>query len=207
MTGRNHELERYLAGDIPIERLPEQSRTEEERLQQLLGTLREDVKAPAGFRDSVMRAVEALPPAGWRRLVDWWIRPQPIRVPPLAAALVAAAIAAAALWPATGPSHQSATPAVTSTGVPIRFVLVEPQAASVRLTGDFVSWSRDGIELRDPRGTGVWTADVVLPPGVYQYTFVVNGTDWVPDPRAVSQVDDGFGQVNSVVIVSSEGAA
>jgi 1,4-alpha-glucan branching enzyme len=83
-----------------------------------------------------------------------------------------------------------------------RFVLVAPGASSVHLTGDFLSWSREGIALDDPRGTGVWTADVPLQPGVYQYTFVIDGTEWVPDPRAVSQVDDGFGQVNSVVIVS-----
>jgi hypothetical protein len=34
----------------------------------------------------------------------------------------------------------------------------------------------------------------------------VNGTEWLPDPRAVSQVDDGFGRVNSVVIVSNGNA-
>jgi 1,4-alpha-glucan branching enzyme len=82
-----------------------------------------------------------------------------------------------------------------------RFVLVAPEASTVHLTGDFIGWSPEGIALEDPRGTGIWTADVPLPPGVYQYTFVVDGTEWVPDPRAVSQVDDGFGQLNSVVIV------
>jgi hypothetical protein len=42
---------------------------------------------------------------------------------------------------------------------------------------------------------------VALPPGVYQYTFIVDGARWQPDPLAVSQVSDGFGQVNSVLIV------
>jgi 1,4-alpha-glucan branching enzyme len=87
------------------------------------------------------------------------------------------------------------------------FVLVAPQASSVHLTGDFLSWSREGIALEDLRGTGIWTADVSLPPGVYQYTFVIDGSEWIPDPRAVSQVDDGFGQLNSVVIVPAEGDA
>ncbi len=82
-----------------------------------------------------------------------------------------------------------------------RFVLVAPGASSVHLTGDFVAWSRDGIELEDTRGTGVWTADVSLEPGVYQYTFVIDGSRWVADPTAPSYVDDGFGQVNSVLIV------
>jgi 1,4-alpha-glucan branching enzyme len=53
----------------------------------------------------------------------------------------------------------------------------------------------------------VWTIDVPLEPGVYQYAFVVDGAEWRPDPRAVSHVDDGFGRENSVVIVSRESAS
>jgi hypothetical protein len=180
---------------------------EEERLRGLLGTLREDVRAGAGFHASVMRAVAEVPESPWRRLSDWWLRPRSLRVTP-AAGLVAAAAAAAivALWPGAGPSDV-ASAADGPTEVVTRFVFVAPGASSVQITGDFLSWSRDGIALEDLRGTGIWTADVPLPPGVYQYTFVVDGSEWTPDPRAVSQVDDGFGRLNSVVIVPAEGDA
>lgn len=176
------------------------SESDEMRLVELLGTLEEDARAPAGFRASVMREVEEVVASPWRRLVDWWLRPRSVRVSPAMGALAVAASAALFfLWP-PGPDDAGLGPQASGQVV-TRFVLVAPEASSVHLTGDFLSWSREGIELEDLRGTGVWTADIPLPPGVYQYTFVIDGSRWVPDPTALSQVDDGFGQMNSVVIV------
>lgn len=178
---------------------------EEVRLRELLGAIKEDVRAPAGFHASVMRAVAEVPQTPWRRLVDWWLRPRAVLVTPAAGLVaVAAAVAVVALWPGAQPSDLAST-RDGSAQVVTRFVLMAPQASSVHLTGDFVAWSREGIALEDLRGSGIWTADVPLPPGVYQYTFVIDGSEWTPDPRAVSQVDDGFGQQNSVVIVPASG--
>ena len=154
-----------------------------------------------------MGAVALVQPPFWRRVLDWCLRPRTVRLSPASGALALAASAAVfVLWPGSAPTSGPAVGA-GATEVITRFVFVAPEASSVRLTGDFASWSREGIELEDLRGTGIWTADVPLPPGIYQYTFIVNGTEWRPDPRAVSQVDDGFGQVNSVVIVSAESEA
>ncbi len=44
---------------------------------------------------------------------------------------------------------------------------------------------------------------VSLQPGVHQYMFVIDGSDWITDPNAVSYQDDGFGQRNAVVAISS----
>ena len=178
---------------------------DEGRTRELLETLRVDVHAPAELRSAVLREIAEEPRSAWARTFSWWVRPHAVEVRPVFAGLALAAVVAfIALVPrAQGPAEDAA---VTDPGqVVTRFVLVAPEAASVRLTGDFASWSPEGIELRDVRGTGLWTTDVALPPGVYQYTFIVNGTDWRIDPTAVSQVDDGFGRVNSVVIVSPEG--
>ncbi len=201
-------LDRYLAGDLPLDALPERDRLEEVRLREALDTVRQDVRAPVGFSADVMRRIAAEPTPLWKRLADWWLQPQPLRIRPAvgALALAASVVLVLVLRPSATPTGRPEALDATSQVV-TRFVLVAPEASSVRLTGDFVSWSPDGIALEDPRGTGVWTADVALPPGVYQYTFVVNGSEWVPDPRAVSQVDDGFGQLNSVVIVPAEGEA
>lgn len=194
-------LDRYLTGDLPLEELPEDERVEETRLREALGTLRQNVRAPVGFRADVMRAIESEATPLWKQLADWWLQPQAVRIRPAAGALALAASAALfLLWRGAEPTTDQGT-AAASSEVVTRFVLVAPEASSVQLTGDFISWSPEGIQLEDVRGTGIWTADVTLPPGVYQYTFVVDGTEWVPDPRAVSQVDDGFGQLNSVVIV------
>ncbi|MGQ9657196.1 MAG: alpha amylase N-terminal ig-like domain-containing protein, partial [Fimbriimonadales bacterium] len=50
----------------------------------------------------------------------------------------------------------------------------------------------------------VWTLTLALPPGAHQYKFVVNGTDWRTDPTAPT-VDDGNGNLNSVVWVEPDG--
>jgi len=177
-------------------------RPEEARVRELLGVLKEDVRAPASFRVEVMEAIERATSSPWKRVADWWLEPRPVRIRPAAAALaLAASLALLVLLPGEPPVAPTAAVDPAPAQIVTRFVLIAPEAASVHLTGDFVSWSREGIALEDPRGTGIWTTDVQLPPGVYQYTFVVNGTQWVPDPRAVSQVDDGFGQMNSVLIV------
>ena len=198
------QLDRYLSGETALGELPKGLRLEEERLRALLESLGEDVRAPLALRDSVMREIAEIPVPLWRQFADWCLRPRTLRLSPAAGALAMAASAAVfLLWPGSVPT----TDPVAASGagqVVTRFVFVAGEASSVHLTGDFVSWSREGIELEDLRGTGVWTADVSLAPGIYQYTFIVNGTEWQPDPRAVSQVDDGFGQTNSVVIVSDK---
>jgi 1,4-alpha-glucan branching enzyme len=48
---------------------------------------------------------------------------------------------------------------------------------------------------------GLWTIDIKLKPGTYNYMFVVDGEMWVTDPDAGLYRDDGFGYKNSVVRV------
>jgi 1,4-alpha-glucan branching enzyme len=52
---------------------------------------------------------------------------------------------------------------------------------------------------------GVWSVTVPLPVGEHRYEFVVDNRRWVPDPTAHSQVDDGFGGRNSVIVVGPKG--
>ncbi len=208
MKKDDDQLDRYLSGETALEELPEGLRLEEERLRALMESLGGDVRAPLALRDAVMREVAEIPVPLWRQLADWCLRPRTLRLSPAAGALAMAVSAALLLlWPGSVPTTDPAAATGASSEVVTRFVFVAGEASSVHLTGDFVSWSREGIVLEDLRGTGIWIADVSLAPGVYQYTFIVNGTEWRPDPRAVSQVDDGFGQMNSVIIVSAESEA
>lgn len=187
----------------------------DDRLRALMEGLREDHSAPPELRRNVMERVRAIPDPAWKRAMDWILRPRTFQVTPATAGLAFAGLALLlVLRPGsdpvapvtTGATEQApvtaAATAAATDGSTTRFVFVAPGASSVRMTGDFVSWDPDGIVLQDQRGTGVWTVDVPLTPGVYQYTFIVDGREWRPDPHAVSQVDDGFGQQNSVVIVS-----
>jgi len=181
---------------------------EEARLAELLGSLREDVRAPAELREAVMRRIEDRSSA-LSRFAAWALRPRMVPMSPALGALAAAAVLALLLV-RPAPAPQAPVPVPVSeapTRVVTRFVLMAPGASSVHLTGDFNGWEREGVALEQLRGTAIWTADVPLQPGVHQYTFVLDGSEWVPDPSAVLQVDDGFGQVNSIVVVPEAGSA
>jgi 1,4-alpha-glucan branching enzyme len=82
----------------------------------------------------------------------------------------------------------------------VRFTLSAPDAKSVAITGSFNRWDPRGQPLSGPGRRGVWSITLPLPPGRYEYAFIVNNTVWTTDPGA-SVVDDGFGGKNSVVEV------
>jgi hypothetical protein len=181
----------------------DRGRPDERAIRKLMGTLRTEVRATPELRANVMLAVRATTPSPWRRALEWFFQPRTIRLSPAMGGLAVAALAALLVPIVRGlPAGGTAGP---SDDVITRFVFVAPEASAVQVTGDFVDWSPEGISLHNERGTGIWTVDVPLEPGVYQYAFVVDGSEWRPDPSAVSNVDDGFGRENSVVIVSGEG--
>jgi hypothetical protein len=180
----------------------DRERREEQALRELIGTLRTDVRASPELRANVMSTVNAVEVPLRRRLLQWLTTPRVIRLSParggLAVATIVALLVPIVRGPPTSGHGDGAGDVVT------RFVFIAPEASAVQVTGDFVDWSPQGIALLNERGTGVWTVDIPLEPGVYQYAFVVDGREWRPDPRAVSRVDDGFGRENSIVIVSRE---
>lgn len=182
---------------------------EEQRLRELIGTVRQDVTAPPALRAAVMREVARLSVPAWRRWADWLLRPRPVSISPAWGGSLAFAATAAIVLVTSQLAPRGAEPVADATveRAVTRFVLVAPEASSVHVTGDFAAWSADGIALQDLRGSGIWTVDVPLDPGTYQYTFIIDGAEWRPDPGAVAQVDDGFGQMNSLVVVTGNGEA
>jgi 1,4-alpha-glucan branching enzyme len=90
-------------------------------------------------------------------------------------------------------------PEIAEDGVIFRYF--DRDAARVSLVGDFNNWSPTADPMVDQNGDGEWTLVYNLPPGVYEYKFVVNGTDWIADPENPERVPDGFSGENSVVRV------
>lgn len=141
-------------------------------------------------------------PALWRRLAAWLWDPRPVRVTFRPAyALAGAMLAAFAVvrvpqlaGPATQPPVLVAARDAGAPTVYVQFRLEAPEASRVELAGSFTGW-RPEHELREV-APGVWTALVPLDPGVHDYTFVVDGEQWVVDPYAPS-VPDSFGGENS----------
>lgn len=201
MSRHDEELDRYLSGQRSLGELPDPLRREEERLQELLEAVRHRPEVPPGLYEAVMSEVRATSEPLWKRAMAWLFRPRTVRLRPATAGLaLMVLLSVVVLIPRNGSREDAASP--VEQDVVTRFVFVAPGASSVRITGDFVDWDPDGLSLTEERGTGIWTLDLTLEPGVYQYGFVVDGEEWRPDPRAVSNVDDGFGRENSVVIVS-----
>ena len=73
----------------------------------------------------------------------------------------------------------------------------------VAIAGDFNSWNHENNLLEDSDGDGIWTGTLKLEPGRYEYMFVLDGKEWVPDPNALRFVNDGFGNRNSILEINS----
>lgn len=83
---------------------------------------------------------------------------------------------------------------------PIEFVLQMPQATSAAVAGSFNGWDPKRTPLRK-EAKGGWKATLWLPPGRYEYRFVVDGNQWLSDPAAKESVPNQFGSTNSVLHV------
>ncbi len=73
-------------------------------------------------------------------------------------------------------------------------------AHDVKLAGDFNGWVPDRDVFSLKQEGGVWKKFVLLPPGSYQYKFVVDD-EWREDPNNGLTVQDSLGGQSSVVVV------
>ncbi len=81
---------------------------------------------------------------------------------------------------------------------PVRFSFHAPQAMVVAVAGDFNSWDNSVHRMRHGRG-GTWKRGLRLRPGRHEYRFVVDGTQWVDDPRASEYCPNVHGGRNAVI--------
>ena len=84
----------------------------------------------------------------------------------------------------------------------IRLEFIDPMAESVCLAGTFNDW-RPGATPMIHLGAGRWVKDLALPPGVYEYSLVVDGCNWMTDPRASETIRNPFGGWNAVLRVAA----
>ena len=72
-------------------------------------------------------------------------------------------------------------------------------ARSVGIAGTFNDWNPKATTMF-LAGTGRWMKELTLPPGHYEYQYVVDGK-WINDPRAVKSTPNPYGGRNSVLVV------
>jgi hypothetical protein len=88
----------------------------------------------------------------------------------------------------------------------VKIFFYYPPAQKVTVTGDFNNWDADGVPLKAAGKPGLWETELRLPPGVYSYNFIVDGELLVPDPNSPTQMPDGYGGTNSLLLVKGEGS-
>ena len=75
----------------------------------------------------------------------------------------------------------------------------------VNLFGQFNSWDRQNLPLKDNDSDGVLEIEIPLDPGRYEYKFYVDGKELV-DPANPVKVSNGMGDFNSVRVIEEAAA-
>jgi 1,4-alpha-glucan branching enzyme len=83
--------------------------------------------------------------------------------------------------------------------IAVRLEFNDENAKTVCIAGSFNDWNpKTTSMLKD--GAGHWIQELALPPGIYEYLYVVDGR-WVNDPKAVKSTPNPQGGRNSVLVV------
>jgi hypothetical protein len=166
------------------------------------------------FTAGVLARLDAKPKGFLDRMAELFTVPRTLEWN-LTGALATACVALVAVWALVQVRPErivevpvAVTPAQTvslgsgqETKVYVRLVLLQPEARSVSVAGDFNGWNPGQTKLERSEG-GMWTATIALKPGRYQYMFVIDGKQWIADPLATDDAGDGFGSQNAVLDVS-----
>jgi hypothetical protein len=84
----------------------------------------------------------------------------------------------------------------------VLFILPALNAKVVSVVGSFSEW--EPVPLSDDDGDGIWTTEIPLSPGRYEYAFIIDGRWWGQDPSADEYIRS-FGEYSSVRYVGGGG--
>lgn len=89
--------------------------------------------------------------------------------------------------------------AMASKSVLVHFEFIHPTAQRVCIAGTFNDWHCSATPMI-AMGEGRWAKELLLPPGTYEYRFVVDG-QWVTDPNSKETAANPFGSHNTILRV------
>jgi hypothetical protein len=177
-----------------------------EELLVLARMLREmpDREPPKDLAEAVLRSLKPKQISRWRRLYLWAgtsrsISIAPLKLLPAGVALAIALFLTIHFFPRQrGPLRVNGN---EQTLVTVTFTLHYPEARSVNLIGSFNQWNPVGFHMSPKGDERAWILHVKLPPGRYEYAFLVDGKAILADPRSPFSESDGFGSRNSIIFV------
>jgi len=153
-------------------------------------------RVPDGFASRVMAALPDKPRHTWGdKLKSFWPERRFWAVPAISGALAMLMIMA-------GITLFRSTP--NTLLIPVVLDLYAPSAKQVELVGTFSNWMPKAFRLKGPDATGYWAIAVKLPPGRYEYAFMINGSQIVPDDDGEGLRPDGFGHENSLLLLKKD---
>jgi len=85
----------------------------------------------------------------------------------------------------------------TPDGRKVRFTIEMRSASSAAVSGSFTDWNPIAMEHKG----NTFSIELLVPPGTYQYGFLINGTRWYLPDNVNGVVDDGFGRKNATLVV------
>jgi hypothetical protein len=187
----------------------------------------DELKRPVRFDSSFeSRVMAALDPSTaslqeGRTSTPWLLRPRTFYVSPIAGLAVAAGLVAVITMSVlrtapdanlaavpNGPDTSLVLPAVSQftpvASAPVLyaapFTYIDRNAKSVAVVGSFNDWDATQ-SLLTQSSDSVWTGNIMLAPGRYEYQLVVDGK-WIADPSTQQRSESEFGTANSVLMVS-----
>ena len=169
----------------------------------LIGMLRRmpEHDPPRDLTSRVMASLQPKRVSLWRRLYLLVRTPREITVTPyrLAAAMAACVLIVALFFQLPAERSEMALESSGVELVPVTFRLDNGDARSVYVIGSFNNWQPQGYAMKlDPR-TNQWVLQLRVPPGSYEYAFLIDNRQAIADPRAEFYKMDGFGSRNSVI--------
>jgi len=81
-----------------------------------------------------------------------------------------------------------------------RFVIYQPGAKQVAITGSFTHWK--AVPMKKTGNSGYWEITLELPAGEYRYSYILEGNRQLADPTVLTREKDDFGGENSVLEVT-----
>ena len=84
----------------------------------------------------------------------------------------------------------------------VTFEVRDLPGKEVCVAGSFNDW-QPVKKLKDKNGDGVYRGRIMLPPGEYQYKFLIDG-EWRADAANPNFTPNSYGSLNSVFIVDEK---
>jgi len=81
-----------------------------------------------------------------------------------------------------------------------RFVLYQPDASRVEITGSFLGWK--AVAMKKTGTSGYWEAVLEVPAGEHRLCYILEGGRRIPDPTIPIREKDDFGGENSILAVN-----